>query len=116
MSLPFHSRNFDVNYYGIDICGLSNKGYQRQQNGSHFSSNPLEGYFLMNTTKGWFPISSKPLFLLKIKAGNNLIEALNVPTFSKTQCANKTQYAATEMMNGLNTFFTMDQSMTDIFS
>lgn len=52
MSLPSHSGNFDINYYGMDVCGLSNEGYQGQPNGSHSSSNPPGGYLLMNTTKG----------------------------------------------------------------
>lgn len=45
-----------------------------------------------------------------------MIEALDAPAFSKTQCGNETQYAATEMVNGLSALFTVDQSMTDLSS
>lgn len=51
MSLPSHSGNYDVNWHSIDVCGLSNEGYQGQQNGSHSSSNALGSYLLMNTPK-----------------------------------------------------------------
>lgn len=45
-----------------------------------------------------------------------MIEALDAPAFSKTRCGNETQYAATEMVNGLSALFTVDQSMTDLSS